>query len=95
MEANPQVGDTFRQEFYRHHAEDHYQVLSLTAHITVPYGKFGGNPLKHNVELTREWSPLEPNVRDLKYYVRGIGEVMQTTARGPRETQRLVAILKR
>jgi hypothetical protein len=95
MEANPQVGDQFQQEFYRHHAEDHYKVLSLGAEIKVPYGHFGRNKLNHNVELTKEWTPLEPAVRDHKWYVRGIGEVKEKTVKGGHETARLVKIVSR
>lgn len=95
MEANPQVGDQYQQEFYRHHAEDHYKVLSLAAKIKVPFGAFGRNKLKHNVELTKEWTPLEPKVRDHKYYVRGIGEVKEKTVKGGLEVARLVRITKR
>jgi hypothetical protein len=94
MEANPQVGNQYQQEFYRHHAEDHYKVLSLAAKIKVPFGTFGRNKLKHNVELTKEWTPLEPKVRDHKYYVRGIGEVKEKTVKGGLEVARLVRIIK-
>jgi hypothetical protein len=95
MEANPQVGHTYQQEFYRHHAEDHYEVLSLTAEIKVPYGRFGGNKLKRSVELTKEWTPLEPEVIDHKYYVRGIGQVKEVTAKGrPLESLELVNIVR-
>jgi hypothetical protein len=95
MEANPQVGDQFQQEFYRGHAEDHYKVLSLRAEVTVPYGHFGSNKLRRNVELTKEWTPLEPKVRDHKYYVRGIGEVLENTVKGGHETAKLVKIVSR
>jgi hypothetical protein len=94
MEANPQKGDEFRQEFYRGHAEDHYQVLTLKAEVKVPYGHFGRNKLRRNVELTKEWSPLEPRVRDHKYYVRGIGTVKEETVRGGHELLKLVRIKK-
>lgn len=92
MEANPQKGHTFRQEFYKGHAEDQYQVLSLRTQVNVPYGQFGTNPLKQNVELTKEWSPLEPGVLDHKYYVRGIGNVKEETVKGGNELLKLVDI---
>ena len=92
MEANPQKGHTFRQEFYKGHAEDQYQVLSLKAHVKVPYGDFGANTLKQNVELTKEWTPLEPTVLDHKFYVRGIGNVKEETVRGGNELLKLVDI---
>ncbi len=95
MQADPQVGDQFQQEFLRGHAEDHYKVLSLAAEVKVPFGHFGRNKLKHNVELTKEWTPLEPKVRDHKFYVRGIGEVKEKTVKGGHETARLVRIFFR
>jgi hypothetical protein len=95
MEANPQVGHTFRQEFLRGHAEDQFTVLSLRRPVTVPYGHFGRNPMRQNVLLTKEWTPLEPGIVDHKYYVRGIGEVRETTVKGPLETLSLVRIVQR
>ena len=95
MQANPQVGSQFQQEFFKGHAEDHFKVLSLTAAIDVPYGHFGHNKLRRNVVLTKEWTPLEPRIRDHKYYVRGVGEVKETTVKGPTETLELVKIRQR
>ena len=90
MPAHPKVGDSFAQEHFPGHAEDHFKVLSRRASISVPFGSFRRKAL-----LTREWTPLEPGVIDHKYYVRGIGEVMETTARGPREFGKLVSISHR
>jgi hypothetical protein len=61
MEANPQVGDSYRQEYYEGEAEDMAEVLSLDASglndaVSVPYGSFG------DVLMTKEWNPLEPGV---------------------------------
>jgi hypothetical protein len=70
-------------------------VLSLTAQVKVPFGNFGTNKLRRKVELTKEWTPLEPRVREHKYYVRGIGEVKETTVKGPNETDKLVKIVRR
>jgi hypothetical protein len=90
MPAHPQVGDAFAQEHFPGHAEDHFKVVSLHTSVTVPYGRF-----RRRAMLTREWTPLEPGVIDHKYYVRGIGEVEEATARGPREFGRLVSISHR
>ena len=59
MEANPRVGDSYRQEYYEGEAEDMAEVLSLDASglndaVSVPYGSFG------DVLMTKEWNPLEP-----------------------------------
>jgi len=40
--------------------------------------------------LTKEWTPLEPDVLDHKYYVRGIGEVREVSVRGATEALSLV-----
>ncbi|QYJ16669.1 hypothetical protein Rxycam_02504 [Rubrobacter xylanophilus DSM 9941] len=74
MQANPRVGDSYRQEYYRGHAEDMAEVLSTDASglndsVSVPYGSF------HNVLMTKEWSPLEANVLEYKYYAAGVGEI--------------------
>src|SRR4051812_27521154 len=69
MPAHPNVGQSMAQEHFKGHAEDHFRVLSLKSSVTVPYGRFTGRAL-----LTKEWTPLEPNVIDHKYYVRGVGE---------------------
>ncbi|HET6449057.1 MAG TPA: hypothetical protein VFG31_08105 [Conexibacter sp.] len=87
MPAHPRVGERHRQELLRGHAEDHFQVVSLTAPVAVPYGTFS------NALRTREWTPLEPGVIDAKYYVRGIGQVSERSLRGGNERASLVRIL--
>src|SRR2546421_204679 len=37
MSAHPSVGQSFRQEYYKGQAEDHFQVVSLAAPVHVPY----------------------------------------------------------
>jgi hypothetical protein len=86
MPATPRVGQRFRQEYYAGHAEDHFQVLDLSTTVSVPYRTFRG------AMLTKEWTPLEPDVLDHKYYVRGIGTVKEVAVRGPREELALVAV---
>ena len=53
MEAQPQVGDVYRQEYYAGHAEDNAEVIGTDQSIVVPYGGF-----QHALE-TSEWTPLE------------------------------------
>jgi hypothetical protein len=86
MQADPHVGDTYRQEFLKGKAEDRAQVLSLDTSASVPYGSF------ETAQLVKEWSPLEPNVIDHKYYARGVGLVREVTVEGPRETGELVQV---
>jgi hypothetical protein len=84
MEANPTLGHTFRQEYYAGHAEDHYAVIDLSTPVRVPAGSYS------SAMLTKEWTPLEPDVLDHKYYVRGIGEVREVSVRGATEALNLV-----
>jgi hypothetical protein len=67
MLANPDVGHSYRQEYYRGEAEDMAQVLGLDESITVPYGSF------QDCLETKEWTPLEPGVSEHKYYAAGVG----------------------
>jgi hypothetical protein len=86
MPAHPRVGRSYAQEHFPGHAEDHFRIVGLRASVTVPFGTFTGNALR-----TREWTPLEPGVRDGKWYVKGIGVVREATLRGPVERDELVA----
>ena len=42
--------------------------------------------------LTQEFTRLEPGVLDHKYYVRGIGTVLEQTVRGGSERNELVSV---
>jgi hypothetical protein len=87
MQAQPELGRRFRQEWLAGHAEDQFRAVSLTARVKVPFGSF------HNVLRTEETSPLEPRVLDNKFYARGVGQVVERTVKGGREELRLVEIL--
>ena len=89
MTATPRVGQTYRQEYFRGHAEDHFQVLDLAAHVHVPFMATA------KAVLTKEWTPLEPGTLDHKYYVRGIGTVKEVTVKGPVERSELVSVRHR
>src|SRR5262249_54679854 len=86
MPAHPKVGQSGRQEYYKSHAEDHFQVVSLHAHAKSPY------ITTKSALLTKEWTPLEPGVIDHKYYVRGIGTVLEQTVKGGDERNTLVSV---
>jgi hypothetical protein len=88
MPADPQVGQSFRQEYLKGQAEDHFRILSLMEHVTTP------GATSSEAMLTMEWTPLEPNVIDHKYYVQGIGTVLEKTAKGPTERNTLLSVRK-
>ena len=71
MQGTPQIGDSYRQEYYKGEAEDMAKVLSLNESVSVPYGSFD------NCLQTEEWTPLEPDVLEYKYYAPGIGLVIE------------------
>jgi hypothetical protein len=86
MPADPRRGQSFEQEFYKEHAEDHFQVLSLSAPVQTPAAS------SSTALLTKEWTPLEPDVLDHKLYVRGFGTVKEQTVKGGAERNVLVVM---
>jgi hypothetical protein len=87
MQAKPEVGRRFRQEWYRGHAEDQFKVLRLSTSVRVPAGNFT------KALQTEESTRLEPDVLDNKYFVRGIGEVKELAVKGGPESLVLVEII--
>jgi hypothetical protein len=87
MQAQPQVGRRFRQEWLKGHAEDVFKAVDLSARAKVPFGRFS------NVLRTDETTALEPGVLDNKFYAKGIGELSERTVKGGHEAQSLVEIL--
>lgn len=79
MPAQPRVGQTFRQEYYKGHAEDHFRVIAVF----------------ENALLTQEWTPLEPGAIDHKLYVRGAGTVVERAVKGGNELLELVSLKPR
>jgi hypothetical protein len=88
MPGNPRPGQTGLQEYYKGQAEDHFRILSLAEQVKTP------GATSDQAMLTMEWTPLEPNVVDHKYYVQGIGTVLEQTAKGPLERNTLVSVHK-
>jgi hypothetical protein len=88
MPAHPQVTDSFQQEFYKGHAEDMFWVISMNEKVEVPYGSFDA------ALLTLEWTPLDPKIIDRKYYVSGLGLVLEASATGPNERFQLVSVTR-
>ena len=86
MEANPKVGDKYKQEDANNVAEDCAEILSTTASVKVPYGSF------NNAVQTKEFSLLEPGVEDNKWYASGVGEVREQTVKGGSDFLELVSI---
>lgn len=88
MKANPNVGDLYRQEFYRGIAEDMAEVLSTNESVTVPYGSFV------NCIKTRDFTPLEPDVQEYKYYCKEAGSLVLEEQQGVSGRMELVDVQK-
>jgi hypothetical protein len=84
MPADPHVGLTYRQEYYAGEAEDAATILSLTEQAEVPYGHFS------DVILTREYTPLHPEILEYKLYAKGIGIVLALGVSGGADREELV-----
>ena len=88
MLADPLGGDVYRQEFYAGEAEDVALVRHVENGITVPAGTYD------DVLVTEEWTPLEPNVIELKYYAKGIGVVEERQIFGGTELVKLTRVTR-
>jgi hypothetical protein len=88
MRGHPREGDVYRQEYYRPGgALDQARVLGTAARLHVPAGTF------RRVLVTVEWSPVEPQL-EKKYYVAGLGEVMERVVQGGHEQFQLVGVTR-
>jgi hypothetical protein len=86
MLGDPRGGDVYRQEFYAGQAEDLALVRYAGGTIKVPAGQY------KDLLVTEEWTPLEPDVIELKYYARGIGVVAERQIFGGDEFVQLVKV---
>ena len=86
MQAHPRVPSSYRQEYYRGHAEDMAWVVSLDSPARVPLRSFP------QTLLTLEWNPLEPGIVVEKSYAAGVGLVSETALSGPAEGVKLVSV---
>jgi hypothetical protein len=81
MKATPQVGDVYRQEFALGEAEDMGAVLNRNGSATTPKASCNTTCL-----VTKDFSPLEPDAIENKYYAPGVGLILTVdTATNERE----------
>ena len=85
MLAHPEVGQTYREEYYVGHAEDRTRVLALDQQAQAPFGHFS------DVLLTEDYTPVEPHVLELKLYAKGVGQVLAQTVSGGSEREELIS----
>jgi hypothetical protein len=80
MAAHPTVGLTYRQEFLRGEAEDLAKAVDLSSPARTPYKDFT------DALVTQDWTPLEPKQVEDKFYVAGMGLVMERLVQGGTST---------
>ncbi len=72
MKAAPMAGDLYRQEFALGDAEDMGEVLSTMGSAIVPGASCSGDCV-----ITRDFTPIEPDVEENKYYAPDIGAILE------------------
>jgi hypothetical protein len=79
--AEPEAGLAYRQEYLAGEAEDEALVLSVAEQVEAPTGTYTG------ALLTRDTTPLQPEISELKFYAPGVGPVLilQTSGGAARE----------
>jgi len=87
MPAQPAVGDAMRQEYLAGEAEDMFEILAVgTPKETALEGY-------DDVVVTEDWTPLEPEVAEEKWYARGIGNIYSTHTMGKVGTVELIEFI--
>ncbi len=66
LPGDPQVGQSYRQEYKAGQAEDRGKIISLDAQVTVPFGQFTA------VLATEDTNPLDQSVEH-KFYAKDVG----------------------
>jgi hypothetical protein len=90
LPAKPKVGLTYREEYSKGVAEDQSRVLALDAQAEVPAGHY------KPVLMTEDFSPIEPNVSELKFYAKGSGQaVLAVDVSGGTDREELVSYTRR
>ena len=85
LPAKPKVGMSYREEYSKGVAEDQSRVLALDEQAQVPAGHF------KPVLMTEDYSPIEPNVSELKFYAKGSGQaVLAVDVSGGTEREELI-----
>ena len=73
MWADPSahMNEEYYQEYYAGEAEDQGQVQSVVEGVSVPFGVF------ENVVMTHDFSAIDPDLKENKFYASGIGLIKE------------------
>ena len=89
MPGKPEDGMRYRQEYLEGEAEDRGEILSLGEWVEVPVGRY------RNVLMTKDFTPLEPDVLEHKFYAKGVGPVLVVAISGGSGREELVSFTRR
>ncbi len=84
--ADPLPGLTYRQEYYAGEAEDAAAVLSVDEWVEVPAGSYS------DVLMTKDFTPLHPEILEHKLYARGVGPVLALGISGGAGREELLSV---
>jgi hypothetical protein len=84
LPAKPHPGLAYRQEYLEGQAEDAATVLSLKMRVKVPFGT-----LDH-VLVTEDFTPLQPEIVEHKFYARGVGPLLTINVKGGASREELL-----
>jgi hypothetical protein len=84
LPADPHPGLAYRQEYLEGQAEDAATVLSLNMRVKVPFGTFA------HVLVTEDFTPLEPEIVEHKFYARGVGPALTIDVKGGASREELL-----
>jgi len=83
--AHPEPGMSYREEYYKGHAEDAASILILDGYARVPYGRL------EQMLQTRNTSGIEPDTVEEKLYARDIGPALEITVSGGSDRAELIS----
>jgi hypothetical protein len=86
LPATPSVGMSYRQEYYEGEAEDAAKILSLDEWTEVPAGAYD------HLLMTKDYTPLQPEVLEHKFYAKGVGPVLVLGVSGGTGREELVEL---
>jgi hypothetical protein len=82
--GSPEVGMTYRQEYYAGEAEDAASVLSVDEKVQVTFGSFD------QVLMTKDFTLLDPDVLEHKFYAPHVGLVLALGISGGSDREELI-----
>ena len=85
LPAKPEVGLAYRQEYLKGEAEDEARILSVDERAEVPSGAFD------HVLMTKDFTRLEPDLVEHKFYARDVGPVLTVAVSGGSDREELVS----